>query len=158
MRVMTTLYDEDFYAWTQAQAAVLREAKASDLDWAHLAEEIESLGKREWYAVESRLAVLVRHLLKWRYQPERRQRGRSWRSTIWEQRSRIHRLLRLNPELRRHLSEMIVAEYPSIRRRTLDETGLPPQVLPLTCPWTPTQVLDEDFWPEGDADADEREG
>jgi hypothetical protein len=143
-------YDEDFYAWTQAQAALLRQEKASDLDYAHLAEELESLGKREWYAVESRLAVLVRHLLKWRYQPQRRQRGRSWRSTIWEQRSRIRRLVRLNPSLRRHLPAMIAEEYPSIRRRTLEETGLPPEALPTTCPWTVEQVLDETFWPPED--------
>lgn len=38
-------YDADFYAWTQDQAALLRQEKVSDLDYAHLAAELESLGK-----------------------------------------------------------------------------------------------------------------
>lgn len=80
MRGMSPPYDEDFYAWTQHQAALLRTEKWQDLDSTNLAEELESLGKRDLRELESRLEVLVMHLLKWCYQPERRERGRSWRS------------------------------------------------------------------------------
>ena len=69
---MTDLYDTDFFAWTQQQAAALAAGKASDLDWANLAEEIESLGKHDRREIRNRLRVLVRHLLKWEYQPELR--------------------------------------------------------------------------------------
>jgi hypothetical protein len=152
----TPQYDEDFYAWTQAQAAVLRDEQGTELDYSNLAEEIESLGKSQWHALENRLAVLVRHLLKWCYHPEKRQRGRSWRSTIWEQRSRIRRLLRQSPSLRSHVREMLVEEYPSIRQRTLDETGLSPAALPEQCPWTVEEILDEAFWPETWPEGDDR--
>jgi hypothetical protein len=152
----TPQYDEDFYAWTQAQAAVLRDEQGTELDYSNLAEEIESLGKSQWHTLENRLAVLVRHLLKWRCQPATRQRGRSWRSTIWEQRSRIRRLLRQSPSLRPHVLGMLVEEYPSIRQRTLDETGLSPAALPEQCPWTVEEILDEAFWPETWPEGDDR--
>jgi len=73
------LYEQDFYAWTQLTAALTRIGQWHDLDREALAEEVESLGKSDWRALASRLAVLLRHLLTWRYQPEKRQRGRSWR-------------------------------------------------------------------------------
>jgi hypothetical protein len=147
MGSVTPLYDKDFYLWTQEQAALVRAGKVHELDLDNVAEELESLGKSQWHAVENRLAVLVRHLLKWQYQLARRQRGRSWRSTIWEQRQRLHRLLKQSPSLRPHVTAMIEEEYTSIRARTLDETGLPPSTLPETCPWTVEQILDETFWP-----------
>src|SRR2546428_80611 len=73
---MTTLYHTDFYLWTQDQAALLREGKVQALDLDNLAEEIESLGKSQRHELEHRLDGLLMHLLKWRYQPSRRQAGR----------------------------------------------------------------------------------
>ena len=46
------LYDQDFYQWTQEQAALLREGAWQDLDVINLAEEIESLGKSDRRALE----------------------------------------------------------------------------------------------------------
>lgn len=139
-------YDDDFYGWTQAQAALLREEKVADLDYANLAEEIESLGKRERHELEHRLMRLLQHLLKWQYQSERR--GRSWRSTIVEQRSRIARRLRESPSLRRELPVLLIEEYPLARLKASDEARLDDSVFPEICPWTEAQVLDEGFWPE----------
>jgi Domain of unknown function DUF29 len=63
-----SLYDRDFFAWTQQQAALLRRAAAgepsSDLDLQNLAEEIESLGKRDRRALPAQLARITEHLLK----------------------------------------------------------------------------------------------
>lgn len=148
MSPATSLYNDDFYSWSQHQAALLRAGKVHELDLANVAEELESLGISQRHALENRLAVLVRHLLKWQYQPERRQRGRSWQITIVEQRSRIHRLLRDSPSLRRHVTRVLEEDYPTIRLRTQIETGLPPDALPAACPWTEGQILDECFWPE----------
>jgi hypothetical protein len=148
MSPRTPQYDEDFYAWTQHQATLLREEKWQDLDYANLAEEIESLGKREQHELEHRLMRLLQHLLKWRYQPERRQRGRSWRSTIVEQRQRIARRLRDNPSFRPQLPVLVVEEYRLARLKASDETRLDEATFPETCPWTVEQVLDERFWPE----------
>jgi len=75
------LYMQDFFAWTYTTATLIRQGKWHEVDAESVAEELESLGRSERHALESRIEVLVRHLLKWRYQPERRERGRSWRST-----------------------------------------------------------------------------
>jgi len=150
MSTNAELYEQDFYAWTQTTAALIRAGKWYDLDRDALAEEIESLGKRDWRELASRIAVLLRHLLKWRYQPERRQRGRSWRSTIWEQRSRLRRLLHQSPSLAPLVSQTIQEEYAEACQRAREETGLPLTTFPTACPWTAEQVLDTDFWPEAD--------
>jgi hypothetical protein len=144
---MSDRYDTDFFTWTQRQAAALAAGKAAELDWLNLAGEIESLGKSDLRQLENRLAVLVRHLLKWAYQPERRHTGHSWLRTGFEQRRRIRQFLRDSPSLRRQVSALIDEEYPSICRQTAMETGLPLETFPETCPWTPEQVLDETFWP-----------
>jgi hypothetical protein len=141
-----TLYDTDFYAWTQEQAALLRAGKLHDVDLANVAEEIESLGKSEWRALGSRLDVLVMHLLKWRYQVGRR--SHRWQSTIWTQRRDIQRLLRISSSLRRQVPTMLLEDYASIRQQAATETRMPLATFPEACPWTVAQVLDEDFWPE----------
>jgi len=148
MSTNAELYEEDFYAWTQTTAALIRAGKWHDLDREAVAEEIESLGKRDWRELASRIAVLLRHLLKWRYQPERRQRGRSWRSTIWEQRSRLRRLLRQSPSLAPLVPLTLQEEYTEARQRASEETGLPLATFPPACPWEVQEVLDVDFWPE----------
>ncbi len=144
---MQSEYDTDFYRWTQHQAAALAAGHVAELDLANLAEEIESLGKRDRRALGSRLDVLVLHLLKWRYQPERRQRGHSWESTILEQRRRIRRLLHESPSLSAEVPSMIQEEYSSVWRQAAAETGLPLTTFPHTCPWTVAQMLDDTFFP-----------
>jgi hypothetical protein len=145
---MANLYDTDFYAWTQTQAAALAAGHVSELDLANLAEEIESLGKSEWRELEDRLEVLLMHLLKWRYQPEMRQTGHSWSSTIYTQRARIARRLRLSPSLRSKVADMVDDVYGDARYLASGETRLPLAVFPEACPWTPEQILDLAFWPE----------
>lgn len=66
------LYDRDFYAWANEQAALLREGKLSQADIEHIAQEIESMGRTEKRELVGRLTVLLLHLLKWRYQPQKR--------------------------------------------------------------------------------------
>jgi hypothetical protein len=41
------LYNQDFYAWANEQAGLLRAGKLAEADIEHIAEEIESLGKTE---------------------------------------------------------------------------------------------------------------
>jgi hypothetical protein len=149
LKTPAPLYDQDFYAWTQQQAVLLRARKWRDLDHDNLAEELESLGKRDRRELERRLEVLVMHLLKWHYQPERRERSRSWRSVIREQRRRLARLLQDNPSLRSEVPALLDDGYPHARGKALDETSIPPETLPPSCPWTAAQVLDDAFWPEG---------
>ncbi len=104
------------------------------------------MSRRQQRALISRLIVLLLHLLKWQYQPQRR--STSWRQTIIEQRQRMTRLLQGSPSLRARLPAFLSAYYPAARAAALEETGLPDLALPAACPWTVEQILDPDFWPE----------
>jgi hypothetical protein len=66
---MSDLYHRDFYAWTAEQAALLHSGALSAVDAAHIAEEIEGIGRSERNQLTNRFAVLMAHLLKWRHQP-----------------------------------------------------------------------------------------
>lgn len=117
------LYETDYHAWTQAQADALRRRSPKEIDWEHLLEEVESLGKSERRELENRLEILLIHLLKWRHQPERR--SRSWANTIQEQRRRIRAILADNPSLKAGLDGAWFAAYEGARYRAYLETGIP---------------------------------
>jgi len=142
-----TLYETDWYAWTQEQAALLREGAVEELDFPNLAEEVEDLGINLSHAVSSDLYQVLIHLLKWRYQPSLRAEGHSWQDTIVEHRDRLERLCARKPSLRGQLPAMLVEEYPRARRRATLQTGLGLSTFPAQCPWELAQVLDADFWP-----------
>ena len=150
MQPSQTLYDADFYLWTQQQAVLLREGKWQALDYANLAEEIESVGRSDKRELSNRLKVLVMHVLKWRYQPEGRQTGHSWDDTIWEQRGHIAAILEDSPSLRREVATRLAQQYPAARRKASRDTRLPETTFPATCPWSVEQLLDEEFWPEAE--------
>ncbi len=141
-----SLYDSDFHAWALQQAALLRAGKLAQADVEKIAEEIHSMGRGEQRELESRLTVLLLHLLKWRYQPAFR--GNSWRYSILEQRRRIERHLRQNPSLHAKLTECLTDAYGDARIEAAQETGLAPESFPETCPWSFTDMMSADFWPE----------
>ena len=148
MSTKAALYEQDFYQWTQEQAALLRKGAWHALDVTNLVEEVESLGISQKHALGSHLKNLVMHLLKWRYQPSMRQTGHSWRSTIREHRHQLARLLRDSPSLRPRVAVVLPASYAYARQSASDESGLSLQTFPEVCPWPAEQVLDADFWPE----------
>lgn len=88
---MTERYETDVVAWANEQARFIRAGQFDLLDLEHIAEEIEDVGKSEQRELASRIAVLLAHLLKWQYQPDRR--GASWRATIRTQRNLIEKRL-----------------------------------------------------------------
>jgi len=140
-----SLYDQDFYAWANEQAALLRAGNLSAADIEHIAEEIESMGKTEKRELVSRLTVLLAHLLKWQYQPDRR--GKSWRGTIRNQRLDVSDHLTDNPSLKGRLSDTIAAAYERARNAAAAETDIDEASFPAGCPWTFAQFMDADFWP-----------
>lgn len=141
-----TLYDTDFYAWTAEQAALLRAGRWSEADVENIAEEIESMGRSERRELVSRLTVLLMHLLKWQFQPTLR--GRSWRSTIREQRYRLDRHLHHNPSLKSQLAEALEEAYALAVIRGERETALDGASFPPDCPFTFDEAIHPDFWPE----------
>lgn len=138
-------YDTDFYAWTQAQAALLRD-RARDLDWTNLAEEIDSVGASEKRTIASQMLRLLAHLLKWCYEPSHR--GPSWQDSISDARVQIELTIETSPSLHTYPAQSLARAYTRARQKAHRDTGLPLQTFPDTCPWEVEQVLDEDFWPE----------
>jgi ribosomal protein L29 len=138
--------DQDFALWTKQQADLLRQGRWEEIDASNIAEELEDMGSSRERELESRLGVLLAHLLKWRHQPERR--GKSWRATIKEQRQRIARLLAKNPSLKAQLAEAMTNGYSDGRLIAVRETPLDEQDFPPECPFTLEQTLDSDYWPE----------
>jgi len=132
-------YEQDFYLWTQEQAAILKAGSLSQLDVTNLIEEIESMGKTQKRELISRLTVLMMHLLKWDYQPERRKR--SWQSTIITQRKEIKRLLKDNPGLKSNVRETLPETFLDAAEIASAETGLPETAFPTTCPYTVDQIM-----------------
>ena len=139
---MGTLYDEDVVAWAEQQSALLRAGRWSQLDIDNIAGEIEDVGKSEKRALCHRMAVLVEHLIKCRYQPERC--GSSWLRTIREQRAQVRKLLRHSPRLRKLMKDPDFAEdvwrdavILAVKEASLDD-------LPELSPWTLDEALQED--------------
>ncbi|WP_295393349.1 DUF29 domain-containing protein [uncultured Thiodictyon sp.] len=141
-----SLYDQDLYGWATQTARLVRERRFSEIDAVNLAEELESMGKTELRSLESRLVVLLEHLLKWQHQPE--QRSKSWRRTLIEQRKRIGRLLDDSPSLRPKLPELLADAYDSALRWAADETGMDESDFPPTCGYSIQQLLDADYYPD----------
>jgi hypothetical protein len=144
-----TPYSSDYALWCAEQGALLREGRLDSLDRENLAEEIESLGSSQEDELESRMEVLLLHLLKWQHQPDHR--SGSWKGTILEQRGRILRRIRKSPSLRSYPSEVFETEYVTARLKASGETGLPEDAFPPICPFSIDQILDPTFYPDGDA-------
>ena len=142
---MHSLYETDFYAWTQEQAKLPRKCQWSQLDLPNLIEEIESLGKQERQELRNRLSILLGHLLKWQYQPQ--QRSRSWLSTIRVQRRDTQRLIQDNPSLKPYLPEAFQEAYQNGRDLALGETDLPLKTFPPNCLYSLEEILDSRFYP-----------
>ena len=138
-------YDHDFYLWTQQQAALIRQGEFNrvDLDFANIAEEIESMGRREKHSIRSYLFNVMMHLLKWQYQPDRR--GTSWELSITNGRDQLIDLIKDSPSLRSQLPAADV--YPRARRNAAGETRLPLPTFPVQCLFTVEQIIG-DYWPE----------
>ena len=143
---MSATYETDFYAWANEQAALLRAGKLGDADIAHIAEEIESMGKTEKRELINRLGVLLMHLRKWKYQPEFR--GRSWLLTIKEQRRRVRSHLEDNPSLKALRLNVMAIAYGDAKIMAAKETPIDDDQFPADCPWTYEQAMDAEFLPD----------
>ena len=146
---MNDLYDEDIIRWSERQAALLRRRAAgelvneAELDWPNIAEEIEGVSRAEQDQLTDRLAILLAHMLKWRFQPDRR--GNSWRLTILEQRRRAARIVARNPSLRPRVDVVLAEAYGDAVLIAARETELPDETFPPVCPWTFDEAMGTEF-------------
>lgn len=139
------LYETDFYAWTQEQARLLQQGAWKHLDRVNLIEEIESLGKQQRQELRNRLRVLLGHLLKWEFQPDKR--SKSWFSTIREQRREIFDLLGDSPSLKAYLPEALQKAYQGGLDLAVRETPSYYKDFPSECSYQLEQVLNTRFLP-----------
>ena len=140
-----TLYNRDFFLWTQQQAECLKRGRWAELDIDYLVEELEALGRSEQKELGSYLQVLLMHLLKCQYQPERRTKSRD--NTLSNCRDKIQDCLEDTPSLRRFLedSEWLNKYYRRAHRDAAKETQKPLENFPTECPFIIEQILNSDF-------------
>ncbi len=138
-------YEEDFMLWLEQQIAFLRSGKWEQLDIDNLTEELEGMVRSDHRELRSRFMVLIKHLLKCQFQPERK--SKSWRSTLLTQRGEIQQILDDSPSLKRRLSEFASSRYSHAVQEAALETGLPMSTFPESNPYTVAQLLDPKFVP-----------
>lgn len=144
-KALAALYETDETAWLEATAELVRDGRLDELDITTLAEYLADMARRDRREVESRLIVLLAHLLKWLHQPDRR--TGSWRATVIEQRQELEGLV-ARGVLRNHAEAVLADAYQKAVERTAAETGLPEGTLPKTCPYALDRLLSSDLLEE----------
>ncbi len=140
-------YTTDIYAWTKAQANLLRDRRFEAIDLANVIEEIESLGNEQAHAIESHLIVLGEHLLKLMVSRDRDPR-RGWRLSVVNARNRIGVRLRKNPSLRRELPDLFADGWSSMRDAAIGGLNEAEESLvPVDPPFAVEEALAPDFFP-----------
>ena len=142
---LAQLYQTDYLRWLDETVERLRSGQFEGLDWPNLIEELEAMGRNERNALKSNQRVLLTHLLKWCYQPERRTEG--WSRTINEHRDRLLDAIEQSASLKAEYEQAWAKSYERARRNAARETGLPLETFPQQCPFDPWRILDPDWWP-----------
>lgn len=143
-----TAYEQDWAAWAAHQANLLKQRRFDELDVDNLLDEVESLAARDFKAWVSAIRLVLMHMLKWDYQPDRRTRG--WFVTIVRERTEIEDGLEMSPSYARRTDEAIAKAYRGARREAAAETGLPPNTFPETCPYDWTAITTREHPLPGD--------
>ena len=139
------LYNTDFNLWLEENAHLLHKGFLQDIDVEHLIEEIEGLAQNQKQALKSNLRIVLIHLLKYQYQPEKI--TNSWVNSINEHRDRIYDILDDSPSLEKYLRDEFTKVYARARKRASRETQKLSNVFPIESPFTIEEVLDEDYFP-----------
>lgn len=136
---MTTLYEKDFHAWSLEQANILKKKDFEMLDFEHLVEEIETLGNSDKRALRSYLTIVLLHMLKIKFQPEKH--TKSWDRSIVNSKMEIRITLQENPSLKRLLNNYLESSYETAKAEAEKETGIDFDKFPVKCPWTIEEIL-----------------
>lgn len=146
-----SLYERDFHQWAQQQAQALREHRYEDLDIEKLTEELEILGHRERREAKTRLRTVLACLLKMAHHPsvvERQQKRHSWQIIAGNARDGLFDILSESPSLEPIISGALEEVYRRAVKEVARLSAAPVSAFPQNCPWTWSQVIDEEFWPE----------
>jgi hypothetical protein len=135
---MNNIYETDYAYWAEVMAEKLQQREFNSLDIDNLVEEIKDLSRRERDKLLSSIRLIIHHLLKWDYQPQKR--SRSWEITIKRERNNIEFYLEDSPSLKKYLcDEWIKKIYPNACLDAMKETGLN---FPDICPYSIIEILE----------------
>jgi hypothetical protein len=138
-----SLYDRDFYAWTQDQAAHLREVRDNRLDAAHLAEEVADLGRSQLEKVIGNLRQCLVHLVKAAAQPDSPY-VYDWIGEAETFAENAH--LAFSPGMRQRIDlDWIWRRAVQRANRALQSYGATPFPSDVACPFAPDDFLVADF-------------
>ncbi|HEY0833795.1 MAG TPA: DUF29 domain-containing protein [Azospirillum sp.] len=143
-------YDEDFYAWTQEQARLLREAARervnTPIDWQNIAEELDIMGGQVKDAIWSHLATVIEHLLKLEHSPDPYPR-RKWRISVQKARRHLESKLEDHPSLKGWPATVLPKAWLDGCADAIQDDSVDPDALPEDCPYTLDQIRDPNWWP-----------
>jgi hypothetical protein len=146
--INTSLYDRDFYLWIEKTVQDLQARRFQAIDLENLIEEIESMGRSERRELQSRLMILIEHLLKLKYWiNEKSNNQQGWSHTVIEQRKQIQLVLRNSPSLTGLLPEFWLMAYQDGRELVLAKSELTPDAIPDRPPFSLEDALDTQYWP-----------
>lgn len=141
---LSSIYEEDYQQWLDNTVLLLKNRQVDSLDYEHLIEELEALGREQKNAVESLVIQIIQHLLFYQYwSSEREDNERHWRGELIGFRTQLE--LRLTTNLRNHLSNRLDYLYGKAKKMAEVKTDLK---LPSASPYTLADILDEDWLPE----------
>lgn len=148
-----SLYETDYYAWTQEQAALLRGMAAQrvdiPLDLMNLAEEVEGLGAAERNAIRSQIRRIIEHLLKLEFSRTVEPRG-EWEGAIIDGRAELAD--KISPRLRHHAEGALPDLYERARRKAVhglrrSSDAQAADDLPESCPYSLDDIFRDDWYP-----------
>ncbi len=141
----SNLYNQDYCLWLENTVKLLLDKRFSEINVSYLIEELEDMGRSEKRAVSSNLRILLMHLIKYKYQPQKR--SNSWLFTIVEHRKRLKVLFKNSPSLKNYYHEVFSETYQDAKDLASAETGLSLNSFSNSSPFTPEDVLNENYLP-----------
>jgi hypothetical protein len=137
------VYAKDYYGWLLHQIECLRLGRLPSIDATNIAEELEDMGKSEYDRLTVFLKLIVLHMLKWDYQPDRR--SQSWISSIRIHRRHFLKYLQRSPSLKPLQEQALQEAYMDAQDEASAETGLALEAFPETCPYSWDEIIERVF-------------
>jgi Domain of unknown function DUF29 len=134
-----SLFEADEHAWLIEQIELLKMGELDKIDKENLLTYLTEMTIAQRNALRSYFRVLLMHILKWEFQPERR--SRSWSSTINNCQDQIEWILQDAPSINQYIPSLYADAYPKARRAAAIETGKPRSTFPASNPYTVEEAM-----------------
>jgi hypothetical protein len=139
---LSELYEMDETAWLEQMSALVAQRRFKRMDHEHLSEYLSDMARRDKREVRSRLVILMKHLLEWKFQLKKR--TNSWQNTIRDQRGELAFDFK-SSSLLRHAEQVLAEAYLNAVERAASETGLAKTKFPTELPWTLDEIMNQEL-------------